>query len=90
MRCPVCQARFRKTRRCSRCGADLASLMLLALKSWRLRQLARDALAAGDLERASRLAEAAQSTQRTPAGEALWVVTAWCQESAGSAPARRP
>ena len=56
--------------------------MLLALKSWRLRQWARDALAAGDLERASTLADEAQSTQRTPVGEALWVVTAWCQESA--------
>jgi hypothetical protein len=55
--------------------------MLLALKSWRLRESAREALAAGDLELAAGLAEEAQGTHRTPAGEALRIVTAWVQDT---------
>jgi len=30
-RCPVCQARFRRARVCSRCGADLEPLMRLQI-----------------------------------------------------------
>jgi hypothetical protein len=70
-RCPVCQARFRGARICSRCGADLEPLMLLALKAWQLRQAARQALAAGDMERALGLATEAQSIQSTESGEKL-------------------
>lgn len=81
MRCPVCQARFRGTRRCSRCGADLSPLMLLALHGWRLRESARNALAAGNPEQASELAEKAQSIHRTPAGEALRAIAAWLAKS---------
>ena len=40
-RCPVCRARFRGVAVCSRCGADLARLMLLAAEAWRLREAAR-------------------------------------------------
>lgn len=76
-RCPVCQARFRGVRICSRCGADLEPLMLLAVKSWQLRQAARQALDAGDVERALGLAIEAQGIQGTGSGEALRLLGAW-------------
>ena len=76
-RCPVCQARFRGSRICSRCGADLAPLMLLTVKAWQLRQAARQALDAGDAGRALRLATEAQGTQSTESGEALRLLGAW-------------
>ena len=76
-RCPVCQARFRGSRICSRCGADLEPLMLLTVRAWQLRQAARRALDAGDFERTIELAIEAQSTQRTESGEALRLLGAW-------------
>jgi hypothetical protein len=74
-RCPVCLARFRGAGVCSRCGADLEPLMILAVKSWRLRAAARAAIGAGQFEHALELAEEAQDLQRTPAGESLRVVS---------------
>ena len=76
-RCPVCQARFRGARICSRCGADLGPLMLLAVEAWQLRQAARQALDAGDVERALALAHEAQGIQGTGSGEALRLLGAW-------------
>jgi hypothetical protein len=76
-RCPVCQARFRGARTCSRCGADLEPLMLLAVKAWQLRQATRQALDAGDVERALGLAIEAQGIQGTESGEALRLLGAW-------------
>ena len=76
-RCPVCQVRFRGERICSRCGADLEPLMLLAVKSWQFRQAARQALDAGDVERALALAIEAQAIQGTERGEALRLLGAW-------------
>ena len=76
-RCPVCQARFRGSRICSRCGADLEPLMLLTVKAWQLRQAARQALDAGDAGRALELAIEAQGTQGTGSGEALRLLGAW-------------
>jgi hypothetical protein len=76
-RCPVCQARFRGARFCSRCGADLEPLMRLTVKAWQLRQAARQALDAGDAERARGLAMEAQGVQRTENGEALRLLGAW-------------
>jgi DNA-directed RNA polymerase subunit RPC12/RpoP len=76
-RCPVCQARFRGARICSRCGADLEPLMLLAVQAWQLRQAARQALDAGDVERALGLATEAQGIQDTGSGEALRLLGAW-------------
>ncbi len=69
--CPVCQARFRGVKICSRCGADLEPLMRIAVIAWRLRIQAREALANGDLARARKLAAEAEKHQRTPAGAAL-------------------
>ena len=76
-RCPVCQARFRGARICSRCGADLEPLMLLAVQAWQLRQAARQALDAGDLEQAIGLAVEAQGIQGAESGESLRLLSAW-------------
>jgi predicted amidophosphoribosyltransferase len=80
--CPVCQARFRSARICSRCGADLEPLMRLAVKAWQLRQAARQALHAGDAERALGLAIEAQGVQSTESGEALRLLGAWLKTGA--------
>jgi hypothetical protein len=75
--CPVCRARFRGTRECSRCGADLTVLMTLAAQAWRLRQAARQSLAAGDQARARDLAGQAQQIHSTPTGRALQALGIW-------------
>ena len=66
--CPVCQARFRGSAECSRCGADLGPIMGLVASAWRLREAARQAIAEGDMVRARALAAQAQELCRTPAG----------------------
>ena len=75
--CPVCQARFRGSAECSRCGADLAPIMGLAASAWRLREAARQAIAGGDMMRARALAAQAQELCRTPAGRDLEMITSW-------------
>jgi predicted amidophosphoribosyltransferase len=52
LRCPVCNARFRGTVTCSRCGADLGPLMTLVARAWHHRLRAARALADGDAESA--------------------------------------
>ncbi len=90
-RCPVCQARFRGARICSRCGADLEPLMLLAVQAWQLRQAARQALGTGDVERALGLATEAQGIQGTESGEALRLLGAWLKTiGASSSPCSTP
>ena len=75
--CPVCRARFRGTRECSRCGADLTVLMGLAASAWRLRQAARRALLEGDPGRAHALVSQAQKICRTPGGVHLEGLSRW-------------
>ena len=75
--CPVCRARFRESRICSRCGADLGPLMRLAVTAWRLRETAHQALDAEEYERALSLASEAQELHATPNGESLRLLTAW-------------
>jgi len=70
-RCPVCQARFRGLVTCSRCGADLKPLMVLALQAWRAREAAREAIAAGDFVAARQLAARAQQLCFTERGANL-------------------
>ncbi len=89
-RCPVCQARFRGSRTCSRCGADLEPLMRLAVKAWQLRQAARQALDAGDVGRALALAVEAQGTQNTDSGEALRLLGAWLKTVPAESPSYLP
>lgn len=69
--CPVCGARFRGTRECSRCGADLLILMRIAAQAYRLREAARLALDAGDLPRAVRSATKAEALHATAEGQRL-------------------
>ena len=76
-RCPVCQARFRDSSTCSRCGADLAPLMVLIAKAHRLRQDARGALQVSDHARALKLAEEAQATCSNSKGRDLGLLCAW-------------
>jgi hypothetical protein len=73
--CPVCQARFRGSIECSRCGADLGTIMGLAAGAWRLREEARQAIAEGEAERARALAAQAQEICWTTAGRDLELVS---------------
>jgi len=69
--CPVCRARFRGSRECSRCGADLTTIMTLAATAWRMRKAARQALFDGDLPNAGVLANAAESICQSASGKRL-------------------
>jgi predicted amidophosphoribosyltransferase len=89
-KCPVCQARFRGSATCSRCGAELDSLMLLLAKAYQLREEARKALQAGDWEQALKLALEAQATCSTQRGEDLRLLTSWLLWSAAAEPAELP
>jgi hypothetical protein len=74
--CPVCRARFRGMTTCSRCGADLTLLTLLAARAYRLRQQARQALRVGDGASALACVEQAQSLRATLEGSLLrWICT---------------
>ena len=82
--CPVCQARFRGSTECSRCGADLGTIMGLAAGAWHMRQAARQAIADGDAARARALAAQAQEVCRTQAGRDLELVSFWlCGDGRG-------
>ena len=81
--CPVCQARFRGSSECSRCGADLGTLMVLAAGAWRMRQAARQAILEGDVARADALAAQAQEICGTPAGRDLEIVSSWLAGAIG-------
>ena len=88
--CPVCQARFRGSSECSRCGADLGTIMGLAAGAWRMREAARRAIAGGDVERARALAAQAQEICRTPAGGDLEIVSSWLSATGPSEPGPEP
>ena len=69
--CPVCNARFRGTYKCSRCSANLTPLMLLAARAYAPRHAARESLKAGDREAALCSAETAQTLHATAEGRFL-------------------
>jgi predicted amidophosphoribosyltransferase len=77
LRCPVCGARFRSTRHCSRCGVDLSPLMALCAAAWQTRESARQAILEGEFGTAFRLASKAQDVQDTPTGRRLRLIAAW-------------
>ncbi len=77
--CPVCQARFRGSAECSRCGADLGTIMGLVVSAWRLREAARQAIAEGDIMRARQLAAQAQELCGTQSGRDLELVSGWLE-----------
>lgn len=72
--CPVCRARFRGSSQCSRCGADLAALMLVVAHAYRLRQTARQSLLRGDLDTALIAVREAQQLHATAEGSLLGFV----------------
>ena len=75
-RCPVCQARFRGLATCSRCHADLMSLMLVSAHAYSRRQAARRLLEAGEAQEALSAAEAAERLHATRQGSILQMVCA--------------
>jgi len=75
--CPVCRARFRGSRECSRCGADLTTILSLAAAAWRMRNAARRALLEDDLDRARATAARAESICHTAAGARLQELCSW-------------
>lgn len=76
-RCPACRARFRESRECGRCGADLGPIMRLQARAWRAREDARGALEKGDTARALELAVLAQRLCSTPSGRRLLAILDW-------------
>jgi hypothetical protein len=76
LRCPVCQARFRESSECYRCGANLMPLMLLVAHAYSHREAARRSLRTGNIESALADAQAAQKLHPTPQGRILEMVCA--------------
>ncbi len=76
-KCPVCQARFRGVKVCSRCGADLSRLMRLSAEAWQWREWARQKIVAGEFAHGLHWAARAQGLRRTPKGEVLVRLAEW-------------
>ena len=76
-RCPVCRAKFRGTRQCSRCGADLTGLMILSVRAKHCRASARKSLFVLNFEKAHEFAAAAQKKHATERGRKLLLLTSW-------------
>ena len=74
LRCPVCQARFRGSVECPRCGADLGAMMRLAARAYALRQAARQSLRQGNRQGALASVQAAQQLHSTAEGSLLGFV----------------
>ena len=76
-RCPVCRAKFRGTRQCSRCGADLTGIMVLSMRAQRHRENAKKSLYNLNFKKAHKFAEAAQTIHATEPGRKLLLLTSW-------------
>ena len=76
-RCPVCRAKFRGTRECSRCGADLNAIMMLSARAQLYRADARKSMFALNFEKARDLAARAQKEHATETGRRLLLLTTW-------------
>ena len=77
LRCPVCRAKFRGTRECSRCGADLSGIMMLSARAQIYRAHARKSIYALSFEKARDLAAQAQKEHATETGRRLLLLTSW-------------
>ncbi len=77
LRCPVCRAKFRGTRQCSRCGADLTAIMVLSARAQHCRANAKKSLYTLNFEKAHGLAATAQREQATESGRKLLLLTSW-------------
>jgi hypothetical protein len=73
----VSRAKFRGTRECSRCGADLTGIMILSARAQRTRANARESLYALNFEKAREFAAAAQKEHATETGRRLLLLTSW-------------
>jgi hypothetical protein len=82
--CPVCKARFRESRICSRCGADLSPLMEIAAQAFAAYQNGVLALANGHFAKASQLAEKAALLHNTAATHNLTLLTKWLIDHCGT------
>ncbi len=80
MRCPVCRAKFRGSRQCSRCGADLTGLMILFARARHNRIEARKSMLALNFDKAQKLAAAAQREHASETGRKLLLLTAWLKK----------
>ncbi len=76
-RCPVCRAKFRGTRQCSRCGADLSGIMMLSASAQLYRADARKSIYALNFEKARDLVARAQKEHATETGRRLLLLTTW-------------
>ena len=76
-RCPVCRAKFRGTRECSRCGADLSGIMMLSARAHLDRADARNSIYALNFQKARDLAARAQKEHATETGRRLLLLTSW-------------
>lgn len=72
--CPVCKARFRGQRQCSRCGTDLSRLMRVMAQAYQLRYQARQALREARYRTAYELAAEAQNLHHTALGQKMMLV----------------
>jgi len=77
VRCPVCRAKFRGVRQCSRCGADLTAIMVLSARAQGYRANAKKSLYALNFKKAHEHAATAQKEHATEAGRKLLLLTAW-------------
>ena len=77
LRCPVCRAKFRGTRQCSRCEADLTGIMVLSARAQLNRATARKSLYALNFKKAHERAAAAQREHATETGRKLLLLTSW-------------
>jgi len=75
--CPVCKAKFRGTRKCSRCGADLSAIMRLCTIAKQNRENCRTAILSNDFEKAYDLAQKAQGMHNTNPGKKLLILSSW-------------
>ncbi len=80
LRCPVCHAKFRGTRECSRCGADLSGIMMLSARAQLYRTDARKSIYGLNFEKARELAAAAQKEHASETGRRLLLLTSWLSE----------
>lgn len=72
--CPVCKARLRGQRYCSRCGADLSRIMRVVARAHQLREQAGQALCEGRYHVACALADEAQNLHYTIRGRRIALV----------------
>ena len=77
LRCPVCRVKFRGTRQCSRCGADLTGVMVLMVRAQRYREDARKSIFTLNFGKAHQLAAAAQKEHATEKGRKLLLLITW-------------